>query len=95
MRASRIIAVAVTAAAVVIPTSASASTISATAAAPVHFTSCAKLHAKFPHGVGLVGAKDHVAKGSKPVTSFARNKAWYLKNTGLDRDKDGVACEAH
>jgi len=62
----------------------------------VHCSSCAKLHTKFPHGVGLPGAKDHVAGKSVPVTNFTRNKAWYLKNaSSLDRDHDGVACEAH
>ena len=95
MRPSRIVVVAVAAAVVAIPTTATASTIRPAAAAPVHFTSCAKLHVKFPNGVGLVGAKDHVAKGAKPVTNVTRNKAWYLKNKGLDRDKDGIACEAH
>jgi hypothetical protein len=97
VRASLIIAIAiaVTSATVAIPVTASASTILPTAAAPVHYTSCAKLHERFPHGVGLVGAKDHVAKGVKPVTNVTRNKAWYLKNQGLDRDKDGIACEAH
>jgi len=70
-------------------------TVLPAAAAPVHFSSCAKLHGMFPDGVGLVGARDHVAKGAKPVTNFTRNKAWYVKNKGLDRDHDGIACEAH
>jgi hypothetical protein len=30
-----------------------------------------------------------------PVKNFAKNRAWYVKNKGLDRDHDGIACEAH
>jgi hypothetical protein len=98
MRAPLAIGIALAAITVAIPASASAhpaGTSVATAVAPVHYSSCAKLHKKFPHGVGLVGARDHVAKGAKPVTNFTRSKAWYLKNKGLDRDHDGIACEAH
>ena len=36
-------------------------------------------------------------RGSVPVTNFYRNTALYLTamhyNRGLDRDKDGIACE--
>ena len=62
---------------------------------PVTFKNCTALHKRFPHGVGLTTAKDHVAKGKAPVKNFSKNNAWYLKNKGLDRDHDGVACEAH
>lgn len=62
---------------------------------PVRFKNCTALHKRFPHGVGLTTAHDKVAKGRKPVTNFARSNAWYKLNKGLDRDHDGVACEAH
>ena len=32
---------------------------------------------------------------SNPVTNFKVSKAIYLANTKSDRDKDGIACEAH
>ena len=38
---------------------------------------------------------DHVRGATKPVTDFARNNAVYAANKRLDRDHDGVACEAH
>jgi hypothetical protein len=30
---------------------------------------------------------------TKPVTTFYKNKPWYVANTRLDADHDGVACE--
>jgi hypothetical protein len=30
-----------------------------------------------------------------PVTNFKRSTRLYLQNRGLDRDKDGIACEKH
>ncbi len=30
-----------------------------------------------------------------PVTNFKVNAAAYTANKGLDRDKDGIACEKH
>jgi hypothetical protein len=50
----------------------------------------------YPHSVGKVGARDHTS--GTPVTNFKRSNALYtkamLKNRGLDRDKDGIACES-
>lgn len=69
---------------------------SASAAAPsvVHaYANCTQLNHAYPHGVGKVGARDHVTGKSKPVTNFVRNTALYNANHKLDRDKDGVACE--
>ncbi len=54
--------------------------------------SCTAMHRVFPHGVGLIGARDHTS--GTPVTNFARAPRWYAKNTNLDRDKDHIACEA-
>jgi hypothetical protein len=47
---------------------------------------------RFPHGVGRFGAHDHTSSGD-PVTDFRRSNRMYLANRGLDRDKDGIACE--
>jgi Excalibur calcium-binding domain len=60
-----------------------------------HFSTCTKMHRSYPHGVGRTGAVDHVKGKSKPVTDFYRSTSIYNANKKLDRDKDGVACEAH
>ena len=61
------------------------------------YKNCTAFNAKYKHGVGKKGAKDRVKGKSKPVTTFKRSTAIYKKamanNSGLDRDKDGVACE--
>ena len=57
------------------------------------YANCAVLHRRYPHGVGRRGARDHVSGSSKPVTTFTRNNVAYNANRGLDRDKDGIACE--
>jgi Excalibur calcium-binding domain len=62
------------------------------ATAPHRFANCDAMHRVFPHGVGLVGARDNTS--GTPVTSFARAPKWYALNTGSDRDKDDIACEA-
>ncbi len=59
----------------------------------VHYANCTALHKVYPHGVGRKGAHDKVRGHAKPVTTFFVNTALYRANTGLDRDKDGVACE--
>lgn len=66
----------------------------AQAQAARHFTNCTAMHKVYPHGIGLLHAHDHVSSGT-PVTNFARRPNVYWANTGLDRDKDHVACEAH
>jgi hypothetical protein len=57
---------------------------------------CAQVNAKYPHGVGRVGAHDKTT--GVRVTTFRRSNALYKiamsNNKGLDRDKDGIACEA-
>jgi len=64
----------------------------AQAATPMRFRNCATLNARYPHGVGRVGARDQTS-GSQPVTTFKRSNALYLVNKGRDRDGDGIACE--
>jgi Excalibur calcium-binding domain len=61
---------------------------------PPKFATCALMNRQYPHGVGRVGAVDHVSSG-KPVLNFTRNNAIYNANTARDRDHDGIACEEH
>jgi len=67
----------------------------ADAATPRPFQNCHQFNAKYPHGVGKVGARDKTT--GKPVTNFTRNNYVYLRamffNKRLDRDRDGIACE--
>jgi Excalibur calcium-binding domain len=53
------------------------------------------LNKRYPHGIGRFGARDHTA--GTPVTNFRRSNRLYRlamsNNRGLDRDKDGIACE--
>jgi Excalibur calcium-binding domain len=55
------------------------------------FRNCTALHRVYPHGVGKYGARDHTS--GTPVTNFRRSNKLYLQNRGLDRDRDGIACE--
>jgi Excalibur calcium-binding domain len=57
------------------------------------YANCTAMHTTYKHGVGRTGARDHVTSGT-PVTTFFVSTALYDANTKLDRDKDGVACEA-
>jgi hypothetical protein len=67
---------------------------SASAVSPP-WKNCAQVNRKYPHGVGKVGAHDKTIR--TPVTNFKRSSALYKtamsNNKGLDRDKDGIACE--
>jgi len=46
-------------------------------------------------GDGGVGVSDHPRDHTSgtPVTNFRRSNRLYRQNRGLDRDKDGIACE--
>jgi Excalibur calcium-binding domain len=55
------------------------------------FRNCTAMHRVYPHGVGRFGARDHTS--GTPVTNFKRSNRLYRANRGLDRDKDGIACE--
>ena len=70
--------------------------VSATAssASVAAYPNCKALNRTYPHGVGRVGARDHTKSGD-PVTNFRRSNLFYRQNSGLDRDKDGIACEKH
>ncbi|MEU1808608.1 excalibur calcium-binding domain-containing protein [Micromonospora aurantiaca (nom. illeg.)] len=62
-------------------------------AAAKKYKNCTALNKTYKHGVGKKGAKDKVRGSTKPVTNFTVSNSVYGKNTHLDRDKDGVACE--
>lgn len=63
---------------------------------PTWTTNCTALNKTYPHGVGRTNAHDHVSSG-RPVTTFRRSNKLYQQamsyNRGLDRDRDGIACE--
>jgi Excalibur calcium-binding domain len=69
----------------------------ATAAASVRapWKNCTQVNKRWPHGVGRIGAHDRTS--GTPVTTFKRSTLLYntamRNNRGLDRDKDGIACE--
>jgi hypothetical protein len=64
-------------------------------AIPALYKNCTNLNKRYPHGLGRVGARDHTS--GTPVTNFKRSTKLYKLamsyNRGLDRDKDGIACE--
>jgi hypothetical protein len=72
-----------------------ASSPAATERIPYLWQRCSHVNAKYPHGVGRRFAHDHTS--GTPVTNFYRSTRLYLVamsyNRGLDRDKDGIACE--
>jgi hypothetical protein len=74
-----------------------ASSPAATARIPYRWQKCSHVNAKYRHGVGKRFAHDKTT--GTPVTNFYRSTALYLVamsyNRGLDRDKDGIACEKH
>jgi Excalibur calcium-binding domain len=62
---------------------------------PALFKNCDAVHRRYPHGIGKLLARDHTS--GEPATTFKRSTALYnlamSYNRGLDRDKDGIACE--
>jgi len=69
-------------------------TASPSTAAP-NYKNCTELQKTYPHGIGKADARDKTS--GRPVTTFKKDTAGYNKairaNSGLDRDKDGIACE--
>jgi Excalibur calcium-binding domain len=65
------------------------------AVSPALFKNCDAVHRRYPHGIGKLLARDHTS--GEPVTTFKRSTTLYnlamSYNRGLDRDKDGIACE--
>ena len=71
-------------------------TCAATAAsAAPSYKNCTELQKTYPHGIGRADARDKTS--GKPVTTFKKDTAGYNRamkaNRGLDRDRDGIACE--
>jgi len=68
---------------------------SADSAIPRLYKNCTNLNKKYPHGLGKKGARDKTS--GTPVTNFYRSTRLYnlamSYSRGLDRDKDGIACE--
>ncbi|WOC12709.1 excalibur calcium-binding domain-containing protein [Gordonia sp. MP11Mi] len=65
----------------------------ADAAPAKRYANCTALNKDYRHGVARPGGRDLVKGKSKPARGYVVNKVAYSKNTHLDRDKDGVACE--
>jgi hypothetical protein len=69
----------------------------ATQAIPYLWQNCTHVHTRYPHGVGKLFARDRTS--GTPVTNFKQSTRLYniamRYNRGLDRDKDGIACEKH
>jgi hypothetical protein len=69
--------------------------VQTTARIPALYKNCTNLNKKYRHGVGRVNARDKTS--GTPVTTFKRSNRLYRLamsyNKGLDRDKDGIACE--
>jgi hypothetical protein len=69
----------------------------AAAASAKSYKNCTQLNAKYKHGVEKsAGTKDVVRSGGKTIKRNSQayvSKSLYNANKGLDRDKDGIACE--
>lgn len=64
-------------------------------AVPAKWKNCTVVNKTYAHGVGKSNAVDKTT--GKKVTNFKRSTPLYNEamqaNKGLDRDKDGIACE--
>lgn len=64
---------------------------------PYRWQNCKHVNKKYRHGVGRRHAHDKTS--GVPVTNFRHSTRLYRVamsyNKGLDRDKDGIACEKH
>jgi Excalibur calcium-binding domain len=67
----------------------------ASGAMPWLYKNCSHLNSKYRHGLGKRFAVDKTS--GTPVTNFKRSTLLYRRamsyNRGLDRDRDGIACE--
>lgn len=90
MKASRVTAVAAAIALGVVGVSAGPA-----GAVTAKWKNCTVVNHTYPHGVGKSTAKDRTS--GRPVTNFRHSDSLYAAamraNKGLDRDKDGIACE--
>jgi hypothetical protein len=83
------------------PALASTQSDAAVARIPALFKNCDAVHRRYPHGVGKLGARDHVAAGAEPVTSFKRSTRLYnlamrynLGSTATTTESPARSCEA-
>ena len=64
-------------------------------AVTARWKNCTVVNQRLHHGVGLRTAHDKTS--GVPVTNFRHDSVMYRQamnaNRGLDRDKDGIACE--
>ncbi len=67
---------------------------SASAKPAQHFQNCTAMHGTYKGGVAKPGAKDKRKGGGHAKYAPRVNAALYTANIRLDRDKDGIACEA-
>ena len=65
--------------------------VSAAGCAPQKFSNCTAMHKVYKGGVAKPGA--HQVGMTQKYAPYV-NLAAYNLNSGLDRDHDGVACEA-
>jgi hypothetical protein len=56
------------------------------------FKNCDAVHKKYPHGIAKIGYKNK--GGAVKGKPFVNTKLYAFQSKALDRDKDGVACEA-
>ena len=67
----------------------------AEAAAPPLYKNCTNLNKRYPHGLGKLGARDKTSDAGDELQAqheaLPASRCRY--NRGLDRDKDGIACE--
>jgi hypothetical protein len=79
------------------PATSAAPSVLLPVSAKYKFSNCTALNKVYAHGVGKSGAHDKTS--GKPVTNFKHSTSLYKKiighRSGLDRDKDGIACEKH
>jgi len=74
---------------------ASAAANATQARVPAKWKNCTAVNKRYRHGVGRNHAHDHTS--GVPVTNFKHSTRLYKiamhYNKGLDRDRDGIACE--
>jgi hypothetical protein len=77
------------------PTSTVAATVPLAGPKLVSYKNCTALKKVHPSGVAKAGVKYNKVNGkNKPLKGKPTfSTALYKKNTALDRDKDGIACE--
>lgn len=72
-----------------------AATAAPASAVPAQWKNCTVVNKRYPHGVGKAKARDRTS--GRPVTTFRKSDSLYAQamraNKGLDRDRDGIACE--